>query len=110
LIDSTQNKENKMSDLTVAKTIAKQMGGTRKLSMFVGATSFGGEENALSFRFKGSKKANMVKVTLTPLDLYKVEFSKIVKYEQKEIATFDGIYCDGLIDLFEKTTGLYLNF
>ncbi len=114
-----------MSDETV-KTIIEQMGGAGKLKMFVGAHTFLKDgENTVMFKFKGSKIANHVKITLNGMDLYDVEFLKIVNVSPKrslqmtteefEKATyknrteFKGLYNDMLISTFENHTKLYLS-
>jgi len=98
-----------MSNLETAKTIASQLGGTRKLSVMIGAKNFGGDDASLSFHFKGSKAANMVKITLNSDDLYKVDFYKRWSSDVQLVKSVDNIYFDTLIETFEKTTGLYLS-
>ena len=57
-------------------------------------------------KFKGSKAANCVRVTLDGGDTYSVEFLKIRGTEIKEVSNTDGVYCDMLRPIFERTTGL----
>ena len=101
-----------MSEETqVAETIIAQLGGFGRLKAMVGAFNFAKAENYVVFRFKGSRKFNMLKVTLDLDDTYTVEF---IKYSpSKSTATTvkkcSMIYCDMLVSLFEDTTGLYLN-
>ena len=92
-----------------AHTLIQQFGGPGVLRSFVAAHSFvqSKEENWLRFKFKGSRKVNCLKVTLNSLDLYKMEFYSPRGKLVKEV---DGVYCDMLVDIFEKTTGLYLHF
>ena len=96
------------------------------LKMFVGAGNFlkSEKDNWIRFRFKGYSKANMVTITLTPADLYKVEFGKVVNKVNKEYAALgvtvktpeyktveviDGVYAEDLKEIFESTTGLFLS-
>lgn len=99
------------TDMTVANTIAQQMGGTGRLSVMVGAKHFAGSENSLQFHFKGCRKANIVKVELSPLDTYTVTFYKYNKrtLECPVIKETEGVYCDMLKEIFENFTGLYLS-
>jgi len=86
------------------------MGGLNLLKMFVGGHTFVDHGNGLSFKFKGSKVANYMKVTLTPLDEYNVEIGKIwgQKYTVKK--EVNGVFFDQLVEIFEDTTKLYLSF
>ena len=119
----------------IADTILQQLGGRRKLSMFIGAKNFASDNGGktLVFTFSNKKRSgpNHVKITLNSMDTYDIQFSRIgqkaqvmepdvkAKYKSlgmkppkdaysKKIKSFKGIYDDQLIDIFEKTTGLYL--
>lgn len=93
--------------MQIAQTILAQLGGNKFVAM-TGAKSFVGIENGLMFMLpRGAKnKANKVRITLTPADLYKVEFMKIRGVELKTISAHEEIYCDMLQELFTKETGL----
>jgi len=114
--------EKKMAG-EIAKTILQQIDGNR-LKLFVGAYNFVDHGDGLSFRFKGSKKANYVKVTLNASDLYDLEFIKVgnitlkmagLSQEDfdrklfKNKAEFSGVYFDQLISFFEDHTELFLS-
>ena len=62
----------------VAKTILEQMGGGMAMKM-IGGHDLIAEPNALSFKFKARAKdgMNFCKVTLTPWDVYEMEFGRI---------------------------------
>ena len=93
----------------VAGTILEQLGG-RKFMVMVGAHNLvcSGEGcGTMMLKFKGSKVANYLKVTLTSMDLYDVEFGKIWGMDYKVVKKVEGIYNDMLVSLFEETTGLY---
>ena len=97
--------------LRISGTVIDQMGGSARLKCMVGANNFfqvNDELGGASFRFKGSRKSNSIKVTLMPSDTYKVDFYRIGK-KFKKISTHEGVYCDMLKPLFEAQTGLYLS-
>jgi len=106
-------RKNPSMDAETASTLIKQLGGSGKLVAMVGAKDFMRTERnghpALSFKFKGSTKANYVNIALDPSDTYTLQFGKIVKYDLKPTGEFHGIYADQLKRTFEKFTGLYLS-
>jgi hypothetical protein len=102
----------------VAETIILQLGGYGKLRAMIGAKDFlfsaTGGDTVLSFKFKGSNKYNLCKVKYNSgADDYDMTLQKFVvrdgmpKFTNEK--TFSGVYCDQLIELFEKETGLYLS-
>jgi hypothetical protein len=100
------------SDLQVAQTIIAQMGGTRRLSMMVGASLFAGDDSSVMFSFKGSRKVNKCRVTLDASDTYTVEFFKFSpsKLTCPVVDEISGVDAEMLVDIFESCTGLYLSF
>jgi len=90
------------------QTTINQLGGYGRLTAMTGARNFIDHGNALSFKFKGSRKANYVKIELDPSDTYNVTFGKIRKYELTKERTFEGVHATMLRRLFEQVTGLYL--
>jgi hypothetical protein len=100
-----------MSDMTVANEILRQLGGNR-FKALVGAKNFVGGDNMLMFQVgTGAKnKINKVRITLTPADLYNIEFFYIRGVNVKIIAKHEGIYNDMLADIFTKETGFYTTF
>jgi hypothetical protein len=95
-----------MDKLQVAKTILFQMGGANRLSAMIGARYFAGGENNLTFQFRGSKIANLIRITLKPSDTYTMEFFKTRGSDCKKVSEDEMIYCDMLRDVFEMATGL----
>ena len=96
----------------IAGTILQQLGGQKKLTAIIGAYHFMGlEEGGITFKFKGSKKFNYCKILLTPMDTYTVTFQQWnwKTFSLQNEQSFDDIYCEALIPLFEKETGLYLS-
>lgn len=104
--------------LYVTNTIFAQMGGQRFISM-TGAHSFvrgcaDTGEFFLQFKLPGKMckdGINLVRITLTPLDVYKVTFNR-VSHDYKEglhaepVCEHDFIYADGLEDIISEVTGL----
>lgn len=129
--------ENFMHDIneSVADTILQQMGGARRLSAMIGAKDFFSDDGgkSLVFKFPNKQKSgpNYVKITLNGKDLYDVTFSRYGtekeeldpeetamykkfgikpkgKMYTKVVKEYNDIFADQLVDIFEKTTGLYL--
>lgn len=102
----TQNREDKkMTNLTVAKTIANQIGN--QALFMLGAKNLMGDENSLSFRIgRNEKGVNLVKVTLEPSDTYTVRFFKVRGMDVKTIATEEDVYFDDLRPTLRRNTGM----
>jgi hypothetical protein len=103
-----------MNDLSVATTIAEQLGGTSRLKAMIGATNFLGDDKSLSFRFSATAKnlANHVAITLDPSDTYTVEFARIGRapeFKVNKCGTASMIYADNLRLHIETATGLRLS-
>lgn len=106
----------------IARTILDQMGGKHRIVAMTGAKHFTRGKNWVSFQFPNRmrSKPNYVKITLNGRDLYDIEFGRVgnksedyggIKIKSpvyKKLLTKKDYYFDMLIDLFEKTTGLYL--
>lgn len=95
--------------MQVAKTIADQLGGAGRLRAMVGAYNLAADKSSLTFRFKGNRKINTVRITLDAADTYSVEFIQIRNFEVKTVTEYSGVYADRLRDVFEAATGLYLS-
>jgi len=98
----------------VSAIILQQLGGAGKVNAMLGRPQmYYGTDAAgpyLSIKFKSPHHGpNHVKITLMPLDTYKVEFSKIHGCTVKSAGTYDDIYAEQLRPLFERVTGLYLS-
>lgn len=114
-----------MTDTQIAETILNQLGGGRFIAM-TGSKNFkavrGGLEMTLA---KNASKANRLKITLTGLDDYIMEFYRFTPYRvvirdkgpQPGVYTYpekitpvkeyQHIYCDQLQELFTEITGMY---
>ena len=95
-----------MSD--VANTIYRQLGGNR-FRVMTGAKNMVSHEFALSMKIGRNKtNANFMVVELNGLDLYDVTFAKLTKMgEMKSLKTYDNVYNDMLVSIFESHTGMY---
>lgn len=94
--------------MSVAKTISESLGGGTLFML--GAKNLVDHGDGLSFRVRGSKRVNYVKITLDPSDTYSVEFKKIGRapsFKVTEVSDFSMVYVDRLHDLIESETGLY---
>jgi len=107
-----------MSNTDVASTILSQLGGNRFVAM-TGSKNFvagNQEEGSLSMKLaRNSSKANHLRIILTALDTYKLEWIKITNPTVRNnfnskievVKTEVNIYCDMLRDCFETETGMY---
>jgi len=73
-----------------------------------GARNLVGGNNMLMFMLPRAKDGiNKVRIMLNAMDTYDVEFGRIRAGEYKTISRHESIYNDGLVELFERITGLY---
>lgn len=109
----------------LADTIIHQLGGNHFLAA-TGSHDFVYGENYLRMRLVRNKSnANILKITLTPEDLYnvefirmterkpKIDFAKKIYVEGKTTFTTkykaEGVFFDQLQEIFERVTGLYIH-
>ena len=92
----------------VANTIYRQLGGN-KFRVMTGAKNMVSHEFTLSMKIGRNKtNANFMVVELNGLDLYDVTFAKLTKMgEMKSVKTYDNVYNDMLVSIFESHTGMY---
>ena len=97
-----------MSNLKVAETILKQLGGN-KFCVMTGAKHLAGDENSLSMRIgRNSSNSNYLKITLNSMDTYDMEFAKLTRMgEKKSVTEYNNIYNDMLQEQFTAHTGMY---
>ena len=95
-----------MSD--VANEIYRTLGGNR-FRVMTGAKMMVSTENGIRMRIGRNKtNANFMEVSLNGLDLYDVTFAKVTRMgEMKSVRTYDNVYNDMLVSLFESHTGMY---
>lgn len=84
--------------------ILNQLGGN-KFVVMTGAVCYS-DGNTLIAKFKGSKVANIMYVTLTDNDTYNVQICKFKGMDVKTIKEVNGAYAEMLKGIFETTTGL----
>ncbi len=94
--------------MSVADTIAAQMGGYGRLRAFLGADQFVAMQDGLKIRFKGSPKANTVVVKLMPDDTYDMDFYKARGLNYPLVASIQGLYAEQLRHAFTSFTGLFI--
>jgi hypothetical protein len=98
-------------DMTVANTIVQQLGGS-KFKAMTGATSFSAGPDSVSFRLPQNLTKDRIKgvvIKLDPDDTYSVRFLRMKHRPMIEVECVKevhGIYCDQLLEVFERTTGL----
>lgn len=92
------------TDLTTAKEITAQLG--KQTLFMLGAYNLVGDNNSLSLKFKGSTKVNYLKITLTPMDVYEMEFGYIRDYTYTVVVIKHNVYNDMLHDVIEEVTHL----
>lgn len=94
----------------IAKVILSQLGGNKFITMTGARNLFSLTEQLGGLSFKLPKfsgvKVNYVKIVLNSSDLYDVEFGRIYGNKYTVISKHSDIYCDMLVELFEKETGL----
>ena len=95
--------------MEVANTIYRQLGGDR-LKLMIGCNRLVAHKDGLGFGWPSRQpsRGNYCRVTLLPTDTYRVEFMSVRGTTVKTVRTFEDIYCDQLMDIFEEQTGLYL--
>ena len=92
----------------VANEIYRQLGGNR-FRVMTGAKNMVSTENGIRMRIGRNKtNANYMEVVLNSMDLYNITFAKVTKMrEMKSVRTYDNVYNDMLVSLFESHTGMY---
>ena len=96
------------TDMRVAETILSQLGGNR-FRVMTGAKNFAATDNSLRMRIgRNNTNANYMEVSLNMLDLYDITFAKVTKMgEMKSVKTYENVYNDMLVEIFESHTGMY---
>lgn len=90
--------------MTTANQILNQLGGNKFIAMTSAACFADGD--TLVAKFKGSKIANIMYVTLNSKDLYDVKICKFRGLDVKVIKEVKDAYAEMLTSIFENTTGL----
>ena len=92
----------------IANEIYRTLGGNR-FRVMTGAKMMVSTENGIRMRIGRNKtNANFMEVSLNSLDLYDITFAKLTKMcEMKSVKTYDNVYNDMLVSIFESHTGMY---
>lgn len=91
-----------------AEEVLQQLGG-RKFIAMTGAKNFvkSDKDKSITFRVPKAKSGiNTIRIKLTSMDLYDVEFISVRGTNIKIVATEKGVYNDQLQKIFTKQTGL----
>lgn len=88
------------------QTTINQLGG-RMFTMMTAASYYKVNENTLRVKFKGSKNANCMDISLNENDLYNVKFIKIWGANVTYVDSASDLYCDQLQSYFTEVTKLY---
>ena len=102
--------------MTIAQTIAQQIGGLNRLVVMTGAKQFVAlsevDEQLGGLKFKVGRGANnainTVIIKLMANDTYTVEGWTIRGVKATRKVEVSDVYCDNLMDVFENITGFYL--
>jgi hypothetical protein len=93
----------------IAQTILAQIGGGKFVAM-TGAKNLVAGQDYLSFRIPRSMDGvNYVKIKLTLMDMYDMEFGKIRGVNYSVIKTVSMVYNSQLGECFENVTGLRIS-
>jgi len=99
------------TDMTVANTIARQIG--HRAFLMMGTRYKLGDDQSLTFDIRGSRTVNKIRVTLNVMDLYDLTFWKVTRrngeFKVKVVDVRNDIYFDGLREVIERVTGLCLS-
>jgi len=91
-----------------AQQTLTQLGGPNRLKAMIGAKNFSYDQSFVGFKFMRSRGMNHIKIHLNSMDTYDMEFIRIHGDKITTVETHQGVYHDGLISIFENTTGLAL--
>lgn len=92
----------------VAQQIISQLGGINRLAAMIAINRIAYSDNSVKFMFKGSRKANLVQITLDASDTYTMKFYRI-RGEIKPVNELNGLFNNQLKSVFENETGLRLS-
>lgn len=103
-----------MDQMTIANTIASQMGGAGRIAMMLGKRPMATTEkdmHGLVVRWpsRQASRGNCMTVLLDEgSDTYEVRFDYVSVKGVKAIASHTDVYCDDLVRLFEEQSGWVL--
>ena len=91
----------------LATNLMDQIG--KRTFFMLGASNFiySSENPMLSFRIKGSRAFNMIRIEGEPSDTYKITFINFKGINIKKEEVVEGVYADMLHKMIESKTGLF---
>lgn len=98
-----------------AKTALDQLthseNGIGRLKAMIGGKMFVAGDDFVQFGFKGCRKANKCRITLTPADTYTLQFYRFKPstLECGLVCETSDLHAEDLRRVFEDVTGLYLS-
>ena len=99
------------TDMTVATTIARQIG--HRAFVMMGTRYKLGDDQSLTFDLRGSRTVNKIRVTLNIRDLYALTFSKVRRvngeFRVRVVEEVEDNYYDALRQVIQRVTGLRLS-
>lgn len=105
----------------IASTMLNQLGG-RRFMVFTGSKVMSVQENGSNVSLtlgltRNATSANRMVITYNAgKDLYEVDFNrdtfsrKTFESKSKNLKHYEDVYCDMLVNIFERTTGLVTRF
>jgi hypothetical protein len=91
----------------VATTILNQLGGNKFLAMTGSYNLVAGEKMLAMKLRRNQSKSNYLRITLTSMDDYLMEFISTRGASVKVKNSFEGVYFDQLQSIFTDITGMY---
>ena len=92
--------------MNIAGTIIDQLGGS-KFMIMTGSKNFLSTATGILFHIVGCKKYNRCQIKLTNRDDYDVMFFRLTsRLDIVSKKVLNGVFCDGLQDIFTSETGL----
>lgn len=92
--------------MNTATEILNQLGGNKFIAMTGASVYSDNNGQTLVAKFKGSRVANIMYITLNSMDLYDVQICKFRGLDVKVVKEVSNAYNDMLKNIFETTTGL----
>ena len=91
-------------------SVVNHLGGMRALVVMLGVNSFVGDDGEIGFRFKGSRKANHLRVDLgAEPGRFDMHFYKCGAARATLVESFENVAGPVLPRVFERVTGLALS-
>lgn len=98
--------------MNAAQVTASQLGAMTLKLLGAKDLMHDNEGKTLRFKIRGSRKVNLISITIDADDTYTMTFSKYSpkNLSLKTVNEFSGVYADNLHSIIESETGLYTRF